>query len=80
MSFLETAETRAFDQSGESVPVSQDCWNMKQTQCEIDGENSLSILAGISSGPQALLGLSSESCLATRWEFMIKSEMEVYVE
>ena len=51
---------------------------MKQSQCKIDGESSLRILAGILSGPQALLGLSSESCLATPWELMIKSEMEVY--
>jgi hypothetical protein len=51
---------------------------MKQSQCEIDGESSLRILVGISSRSQALLGLSSESCLTAPWELTIKSEMEVY--
>ena len=40
------------------VPSLYDLWNIKQSQGAIVGASSLSILAGISSGPQALLGFS----------------------
>ena len=53
---------------------------MKHNQDEIEGASSLRTLAGISSGPQALFGLSKDNCLATPLGVIIKSSMDAYGE